>query len=281
MTTFRTPSPIILTLDVAVGDIRLTAGDVTETVVDVRPTDPGRTEDVRAAERTTVVQTDGEISVRGPKQKTLGLVGKVGSIDLSITLPTGSHLTGTTAMAEFRVDGRLGDCRVKTATGNLQFQQVRAFDGTTSAGDITVEAIAGTAELSSSTGQIRVGHLGGTATVKASNGRVLIGEVVGDLVVKSANGDVAVDIARANVSASTANGDVLVNDLVRGRASLKTGCGKIAVGIHSGTAAKLDLGSSFGRVNNSIPVADGPGTATDTLDLYAHTGLGDIDIRRA
>ena len=42
MPTFDTPEPIAVTLDVGVGDIRVVAGDRTDTIVDVRPSDPPR-----------------------------------------------------------------------------------------------------------------------------------------------------------------------------------------------------------------------------------------------
>lgn len=281
MPTFSTPGPITLTLDIAVGDIRLTAADRAETVVEVRPTDPARAEDVRAAERTTVDRTTDGVLVRAPNQKTLGIFGRVGSIDLDVALPAGSHLQGDGAVAAVRVSGRLGDCRVKTATGDLLFQQVGAFDASTSAGDVVVESVAGRADITSATGAVRIGRLDAVATVKASNGAIRIGEAGADLKVKAANGEVVVDVAQSDVVASIANGDLTVRDLVRGTASLKTGHGSIAVGIHQGTAARLDVGSSFGRVTNSLAATDGPGRVTETLELHAHTGFGDIDIRRA
>jgi hypothetical protein len=40
MTTFETPSPITVTLELGIGDLQIAAGDRTNTVVDVRPTDP-------------------------------------------------------------------------------------------------------------------------------------------------------------------------------------------------------------------------------------------------
>ena len=42
MPTFDTPEPISVSLELGVGDIRIVAGDRTDTVVEVRPTDPPR-----------------------------------------------------------------------------------------------------------------------------------------------------------------------------------------------------------------------------------------------
>ena len=54
MPTFDTPEPISATIDVAVGDVRITASDRADTVVEVRPSDASNDEDVKAAEQTRV-----------------------------------------------------------------------------------------------------------------------------------------------------------------------------------------------------------------------------------
>ena len=53
MPIFETPEPISATIDLAVGDVRITASDRHDTVVDVRPSDASHEPDVRAAEQTT------------------------------------------------------------------------------------------------------------------------------------------------------------------------------------------------------------------------------------
>ena len=47
MPTFETPEPITATIDVTVGDVRISAGDRSDTVVDVRPSDASNDEDVK------------------------------------------------------------------------------------------------------------------------------------------------------------------------------------------------------------------------------------------
>src|SRR3712207_7880717 len=45
MPVFATPEPISVTIDLSVGDVRLVAGDRTDTVVEVRPSDESRSEE--------------------------------------------------------------------------------------------------------------------------------------------------------------------------------------------------------------------------------------------
>ncbi len=51
MPTFDTPRPILVDLELGVGDVRITAGDRTDTTVEIRPTDPAKPSDVEAAEQ--------------------------------------------------------------------------------------------------------------------------------------------------------------------------------------------------------------------------------------
>jgi Toastrack DUF4097 len=264
MPTFDTPEPISVTIDLGLGDIRISASDRTDTAVDVRPTNPARESDVRAAEQTRVEYAAGRLLVNGPKQRGLAVFGRPGSVDLAIELPAGSHLYGEAGAAAFHCQGRLGAFQVRTGLG-----------------DITVDRVAGPAEVSTGTGKIRLGGIDGRAVVKNSNGDCWIGEVTGDLRARTANGDITVGHAAASLTASTACGDVRVREIVRGAASLRTSYGEIEIGIRNGTAARLDVSTKFGRVHNDLAASAGPGSATETADVHASTSYGDIVIRRA
>ncbi len=50
MPVFDTPEPIIATIEVGVGDIRIAASEREDTVVEVRPSDSSRSADQQAAE---------------------------------------------------------------------------------------------------------------------------------------------------------------------------------------------------------------------------------------
>ena len=159
MPTFDTPEPISVTIDLGLGDIRIAASDRADTAVDVRPTNPARESDVRAAEQTRVEYAAGRLLVSGPKQRGLGVFGRPGSVDLAIELPAGSHLSGEAGAAAFHCQGRLGAFQVRTGLG-----------------DITVDRAAGPAEVSTGTGKIRLGgstaeRSSRTPTATAGSGR--------------------------------------------------------------------------------------------------------------
>jgi DUF4097 and DUF4098 domain-containing protein YvlB len=281
MPAFNTPEPISVMIDFVVGDARITASDRDDTVVEVRPSDGSYEPDVRAAEQTRVEYAAGRLLVKAAKQRGLSLFGKPGSIDVTIELPAGSHLQGDASVAAFRSMGHLGECRVKTSIGDIQLEDTGPLDLNTGAGAIVVDRVVGHAEISTGSGKVRVREIQGSAVIKNSNGDSWVGEIAGDLRAKGANGDICIDHSHADVTANTANGDILIGELVRGSTSLRTARGEIEIGIHTGTAARLDVHTSFGRVRNHMDTTDSPDSSEETVEVQARTSFGDIVIRRS
>jgi DUF4097 and DUF4098 domain-containing protein YvlB len=278
--TFDTPEAVPVELDLVVADVTITATDRTDTVVDVRPTDPASDADLRAAEQTQVELTAGRILVRQPRQKRL-IFGRPGSIDLTVELPTGAPLQAKAAVGTFHATGELGDSRFRNSTGDIRLDRVGALDLRTSAGGIAVDHVTGRAEISTSSGELRVRRADGPAELKNSNGGTWIGAVGGDLKATASNGDITIGRAGGSVGARTANGKIQIAELVRGTANLKSGFGGIDVAVRPGTAVRLDLYTNFGKVRNGLDSTDGPAGAGDTAELEVRTSFGDITIRRA
>ena len=108
MQSFATPAPIAAVLNVPAGRIQFIAAERADTVVEVRPADPGKSRDVRAAEQTTVTYADGALRIEST-QASEKLLGPTGSVEVTVQLPAGSRIEGRTASTELRGVGRLGD----------------------------------------------------------------------------------------------------------------------------------------------------------------------------
>ena len=279
MPSFDTPEPISATAHVEAGSIRFTAGDRLDTVVEVRPRDPKKDQDVRAADQTEVTYTSGALTVRTPKQRYL--VGRTGTVDVTVELPTGSRIDMTGAWAQVLGEGRLGEVRVKTSSGDVRLDEAGPLQLTASHGSITVDRIEGTAEITTSTGSLRVGVVDGPAVLKNSHGTTTVGVATGELRVSGANGDIIIERAEDSVTATTAHGAVRVDDVARGTVQLETSYGAIDIGIREGTAAWLDASSSSGQVRNTLTASQSPEEAEDTVRVRARTRHGNIDVRRA
>ncbi|GAA2480207.1 DUF4097 family beta strand repeat-containing protein [Streptomyces gobitricini] len=280
MPSFDTPAPISVTAHVDAGSLQFTAGDRPGTDVEVRPRDPKRDQDVRAADQTEVGYANGVLTIRTPKPGLLGL-GRTGTVDVTVGLPAGSHVDTTGAWVQVLGEGRLGEVRVKTSSGDVRLDTTGSLNLTASHGSITVDRVEGAAEITTSSGSLRVGLVDGPAVLKNSHGTTTVGAVTGELRVSGANGDIEIRRAEDSVTATTAHGTLRVGEVARGTVQLETSYGAIEVGVREGTAAWLDVSSGSGQVRNTLTASEAPEEAEDTVKVRARTRFGNIDVRRA
>jgi hypothetical protein len=282
MPTFDTPDPILVTLELGVGDVRITASDRNDTTVAVRPSDPSRKSDVTAAEQTRVEFAAGRLLIRAPKGwRRYTPRGGGESIDVQIDLPAGSQIRGEAGIAALHCAGPLGECHYNTGVGDIQVDLAGPAHLSTGVGDIAVDRATGHAQITTGSGAVRIGSVDGTAVIKGANGNTWIGDVSRDLRVIAANGSITVDHSHATVVAKTANGDVLLAEVEGGTVVAQTSLGTVDIGIRDGVAAWLDLDTHFGQVHNQLDVAGRPQPGEETVEVRARSSFGDITIRRA
>ena len=285
--TFDTPSPITVVLDLYVADVRIAAADRADTVVEVRPSDPNKAADVKAAENTTVEYDAATRTVtvvsRKPRNRFVNFsYRRPESIDLVVEVPTDSDLRGEAEIGDIQSVGVLGTVQLKTGLGTVRLAQTGPLKLRNGLGETSVDEVSGAAEVSSGSGVIQLGAVDGTADVSSDNGKVRVGVVTGPAVVKSSNGAVYVDRALSDLTASTSNGEVRIGEVVRGKVSATSKNGSVEVGVRDGSAAWLDLNAGVGRVYNGLDDAAAPtaGEPVDKVEVHADTKLGDVTIRR-
>ncbi|MGW1074562.1 DUF4097 family beta strand repeat-containing protein [Streptomyces sp. NPDC002537] len=278
MPSFDTPEAISVTAHVAAGSLQFTAGDRPDTVVEVRPRDPKKDRDVRTADQTEVTYAGGVLTVRTPKA---GPFSRTGVVDVTVELPTGSRVDMTGAWTQVLGEGRLGEVRVKTSSGDARFGTTGPLQLTASHGSITVDRVEGSAEITTSSGSLRVGLVDGPAVLKNTHGTTIVGAATGELRVSGAHGDIEIGRAEGSVTATTAHGTLRVGEVARGTVQLETSYGAIDVGVREGTAAWLDVSAGSGQVRNTLTASGAPGEAEDTVEVRARTRHGNIDVRRA
>jgi hypothetical protein len=279
MPSFQTPGPITASIDVQLGDVRISAGERDVTIVRVEPSDPGRDDDRRIAERTRVELASQQLLVKAPRQRN-PLARRGGSIDVTIELPAGSNVEGSGGMTDFCCDGPLGDCRIKTGVGEIQVESADRPRLRSGVGDIGIDRAAGHAELNVGSGEVRARELDATAVIRNSNGDTWVGAAAGELRLSSANGSIAIDAARSGVVAKSSNGDVRLGEVGRGTVVLETKIGDVEIGIPEGTAAWLDLRSTVGKVRNELTAAEAPDEPSEGVEVRARTTTGSVIVRR-
>lgn len=282
MPTFDTPDPILVTLELEVADVRITASDRKDTDVSVLPSNPAKPADVTAAEQTRVEYSAGRLLIKAPKGwRHFTPRSGIESIDVRIDLPAGSQIRGEAGVAALHSTGPLGECHFNTGVGDIQIEQTGPAHLTTGIGDISVDRASGSAQINTGSGTVRIGSVDGTAVVKGANGDTWMGDVSQDLRVVTANGSISVDHAGASVVAKTANGDVRLGEVQGGTVVAQTALGKVEVGIRQGVAAWLDVNTRFGKVHNELDVAGPPQTGESSVEVRARSSFGDITIRRS
>jgi hypothetical protein len=281
MPTFDTPRPILVSLEIGVGDVRIAASERTDTVVEVRPTHPSKEGDVTAAAETRVEYADGRLVIKAPKgwRRYISRDGS-NSIDVQVDLPAGSQVHGEAGVAALHCTGPLGECHYNTGVGDVHVEEARPAHLTTGVGDVAVDRAFGNAHISTGSGAVRIGSVDGTATIKGANGSTWIGDISNDLRVIAANGSISVGHSHATVVAKTANGDVSLGEVEGGTVVAQTAMGKVDIGIHEGVAAWLDLDTKFGKVHNELDAAARPQAGEPTVEVRARSSFGDITVRR-
>ena len=280
MPTYSTPTPIDLAINLPVGIIEVLAGDRTDTVVTVSPTNPAKAVDRRGAEETTVDFDGRRLTVTGPKPR-FSVIGPTESVDVTVELPSGSRLTAEISVGGVRTVGRLGNTRIKASTGPVDIDATGDLWLRASHGNATVATVEGAIEVTADHGQIRVGSVTGDAILKASHGSIMVGEAGGDLDAKLSYGDLDVTKALASVSVKTAYGSIHLHEVSSGSIQAEGGYGQVTIGVRPGVPAWLDLSSKDGRVRNELAGDRAPEASEQTVSVRARTQHSDISIRRA
>lgn len=276
MPTFATPGPIAATVEVAGAQVRVTASDRTDTVVQVEPIDTANRKDVKVAENTLVDFADGQLSV---KTKTPG--DKDGSVAITIDLPTGSSLVAHLAYSEVNTEGALGASELHMASGQVQLDRIDALKASVSSGEVAIGHVAGRADIDGSAFTLRIGEVDGAVGFSTSGGQTWIGHAAADLDLHSASGDFDIDRADGHVTAETSSGAIRIGRMTAGRAKLRNASGNIEVGISEGTVASIDVDSERGAVHNFVSSPTEAGASDDKVSVFARTRHGDITIQRA
>jgi hypothetical protein len=284
---FDTPSPIAVVLDLYVADVQIVASDRTDTTAEVRPSDPGKAADIKAAESTRVEYDDAtrtlSVITKKPRNRFVNFSKRPESVDIVIELPVGSAVRGEAGAGDYRAEGALGAVALKTDLGAIRLAETGALNIRTTLGEIAVEDASGSAQVHSGSGEIRIGSVDGTADISTGNGTIRIGVITGAANVKVSNGAVSVDRALADITAANSNGEVRIGEVVRGKVNATSKNGRVDVGIRQGSAAWLELNTTAGRVYNELASSEAPeaGEQVDQVEVHASTKLGDVVVRRA
>ena len=221
MQKFDTPAPISAVLDIPAGRVQFIAADRADTTVEVRPADPARNRDVKAAERTTVAYADGVLRIVASTPDNQ-LFGPSGSLEVTVQLPAGSGVEARTASTELRGVGRLGDVAFEGAYRHIKIDEAASLRLTAVDGDVEVGRLNGPAEISTARGDIRIAEaVRGTVVLRTQSGDISVAAAPGvSAALDAGTGHGRISNALKNdgraeldIRATTAQGDITARSL--------------------------------------------------------------------
>lgn len=276
MTTFHTPEPVRLRVEIWEGTISVSALETDTTSVEMTADDAGQ----ELLARATVEQRGSDIFIHVPKSRG-GLFRRSRGIEAAISVPIGSAVSVQTASADVELVGVLGDVQVSTASGDAEIEHADSAIVRTGSGDVNIGSVNADCTVKSGSADVSIGRVGGNCDLLSGSGDVDVDSVGGRLSVKTGSGDVVVKSGGGDVDALAGSGDVELHRVERGRVKAKTGSGDIAIGVANGTAAYLDIMTVSGDVSSQLDGADSPADGEQTVEISVMSGSGDVLLQRA
>jgi Putative adhesin len=278
--TYSTPGPLLLNLELPVGDIEIETAQTEETTVELEAlsSSDSAEELVANARIDCVKRGDGNeviVEVRTRHGISISFSGgpdiRFGTpeLRLRITAPIGASLDIRTKSADVQARGSYGAVEIKTASGDLQVEDAGSARIKTASGDVHFDRSRANLEVQSVSGDLHVGAVGG------------------DLRASLVSGDVYVRDNGGSINTNTVSGDQNYEAVTNGRVELKAISGDVTVGVRRGARVYVDANTVSGSTSSEFELGDAPATdvapsASDrAVELFIKTVSGDIRLERA
>jgi Putative adhesin len=279
MTSFQTPTPARLRVEIPRGRIKVVAEETSETRVELTAIhgDAVARDLIAQAE---VVQNGEEILVRIPRARR-GLFGSGGAVEASIHAPLGSAATLSTGAGRIETTGRLGAVSASSGSGAIRLEETGEAHARTGSGEIDIASASGGVDAKTGSGRIAVGKAGGDVRIITGSGHAELGEAAGAARVTTASGGIEVDQTGDSLEAFAASGRIDIRRADHGRVRARTISGEVSVGVAGGTAALLDITTISGRVDSQLDAGAAPAEGEQPVELTISTMSGNVRVARA
>lgn len=233
-------------------DFELTAGSIT-----VRAAESGSvlvSIDAGSANDLEVSQMGDAVSIRqGRRSRNARVV---------VDVPVGTDVSVKGVSVQVSARGALGRFRSKTASGDVDVDDVVRLD------------------LAMSSGDARVGIVRDEATFMTTSGDILVRSVGGRLTASLTSGDIRIDSVSGDVDAGTASGDITVSRCDGSVIGIRTVSGDIRVGLPTGIRVDPEIATMSGRVHLPVASPSDPSAERRPVALRLRSVTGDIRVTR-
>lgn len=234
-------------------DLELTAGNIT-----VRAAESGSvlvSVDASGSADLEISQMGDTIAVRqGRRSRNARIV---------VDVPVGTDVSVKGVSVQVSARGALGSLRSKTASGDVDVDDVVRLDVAMSSGDA------------------RVGTVRDEAAFTTTSGDIVVRSVGGRLAASLTSGDIRVDRVDGDVDAGTASGNVTISRCDGSVVAIRTVSGDIRLGLPSGIRVDPQISTMSGRVHLPDGAPRDPAAARRSVALRLRSVSGDIRVERA
>jgi Putative adhesin len=251
--TFATgPSPG-LEVRVSSGRLDIVESDDRSITVDVRG---------RGAENLVVEQNGDTVTIREDRNRFSDR-----SASLRVSVPRGTAVDITAASLDVYAKASLDRVNARTASGELDFEDIGSGELRSASGDVSFERCNGRCQISTASGDIRAEAIGG------------------DAIITTASGDVRIELAESRVEAKSASGDISIACCSGNSVEAVSMSGDVVIGLPEGRIVEASIDSLSGEVR--LPPRRTASTETgevgkkETVKLRLKTVSGDIQVRLA
>jgi hypothetical protein len=263
--TFPLTGPIELNARLSHGSLLVQAeDDLTEATVTLT----ARVKSSDIVDRVTVQLRGSTLHINAPRQGGIFDLPFLGgrrereSVDIIVTVPSGTPVKAASFTADVTVRGRCGTADVASGAADIHFDHV---DGDLrlryGSGQCHVEQVSGSVQARSGSGQASFGRIDGSLSSGCGSGRLDVASIRGAVRSRAGSGDVALGAVYDDVDVAS-------------------GSGGLSIGLPAGRPARLDVTTGSGRVESDLPIEDRPSGTGRPLTIRARTGSGDIRLFR-
>lgn len=265
---FETHRPVELVVETQKGAVRVTATEITQTLVRITGAD---------AREVLVEQDEERIEVIGPRRRTGFFGGNDSALHVEVEVPVGSSTAVRTGSADVALAGPLHTVQVRTGSGDVVVERT---DGPalleTGSGDLRLAEVLGELRVKTGSGDVHVDRAASAVVISSGSGDVTVGSTDGPAVVKTGSGSLRIRESGDDVTLTTGSGDLAVGAARRGRLSSKGASGDVRVGIPPGVPVWTDISTLTGTIRSEVRGTGQPVEGADHVELRATTVSGDI-----
>jgi DUF4097 and DUF4098 domain-containing protein YvlB len=213
----------------------------------------GARERIRRIEQDPPIEQSGNRIEVGPRRWNDGWNGI--SISYEITVPASTRLQARSGSGDLEVSEVAGPVEMSTGSGNIRVGRVNSdVAARTGSGDIDL-AGAGSARASTGSGNITAMGIRGDLEVRTGSGDLTLGQSgKGRVDISTGSGDIDLIGASGPLHARAGSGDIQVEGTPIGDWDLNASSGDVRVRLPRAGGFDLDLRSSSGRIDTSIPI---------------------------